>query len=511
MIIIVTFVIALVFFYFYNTRKFNYWADKGVKHDKPVILFGNNAKNFLMKQSRSQAMEEMYWKYPKERVVGFYRSSTPELILRDPELIKQVLISKFTYFYSRGFHPYPKVVEPLMRNLYVVEGDLWKMLRQTMTPAFTSTKLKAMFPLIVETAEKLQARTINAVKSATIIDAKDLMSRYSIDVIGCCGFGLDPDSLNNEDSEFNKLSKEIFNIGFKEFAVGVLKSMFPELAQNLKFFGRFEKKGLNLMKQIQDSKGNKPSGRGDFVDLLLEFKQKGPIEIESLEKSLPNGIPEKVTFEFDDVLVAAQTYLFFIAGYKTTSSASSYTLHQLAFNPEIQKKVQKEIDEVLARHNMKLSYYAVKEMTYLEWVFKEGMRFFPSSGRLMRVCTRQFTFDDINLTIDPGVRAIVPIQALHMDPKYWDRPKEFRPERFHPDEFTDIQKAVYLPFGDGPRNCVGYRLGLMQSLAGLAAVLSQFTVEPAPESVRFPEVDPTSDVVQSPKGGKLPLIFKRRT
>ncbi|KAL0901852.1 hypothetical protein ABMA27_007009 [Loxostege sticticalis] len=509
MFALITFGIVFVVFYLYNTRTFKYWASKGVKHDRPVLLFGNNAKNFLMKQSRSQAMEEMYWKYPKEKVVGFYRSTTPELILRDPELIKQVLISKFTHFYSRGFHPYPKVVEPVMRNLFIVEGDLWKMLRQKLTPAFTSGKVKTSFPMIVERAEKLQSRTLDAVKSG-VIDAKDLMSRYAIDFIGCCGFGLDPDSLNNDDSEFRKLGNDIINIGFKDYAIVVLKEMFPALTQNLKLFGRVEKRAFSLVKQIQDRKGNKPSCKGDFVDLLLEYKQKGPIEIESLEKCLPDGTPEKVTFEFDDILVMAQTCLFFVAGFETSSSTTSYTLHQLAFNPGIQKKVQKEIDEVIAKHNQKLSYDAIKEMTYLEWVFKEGMRFFPSSGHLTRVCCRQYSFDDIGLTIDAGVRVIVPVRALHMDPKYWNKPEEFRPERFHPDEFTATQKAVYLPFGEGPRTCIGTRLGLMQSLAGLAAVLSLFSVEPAPESVRFPDVNPTSDLVQSPKGGKLPLIFKRR-
>ncbi|KAL0819292.1 hypothetical protein ABMA28_008529 [Loxostege sticticalis] len=510
MITLIIFIIVLIVFYLYNTRTFNYWAKRGVKHDKPVIIFGTNAKNFLMKQSRSQAMEEMYWKYPNEKVVGFYRSTTPELVLRDPDVIKQVLISDFSHFYARGFHPYPKVIEPIMRNLFVVEGDLWKMLRQKMTPAFTSAKLKAMFPLIVETAEKLQERTLSNIKSGACIDARDLMARYTTDFIGSCGFGLDADSLNEEDSEFRRLGYDTFNVGFKDFVVAVLKEVFPALTKNLELFGRVEGRMFSLFEQIQKSKGYKPSGRGDFVDLLLEYKQKGPIEIESLEKFLPDGTPEKVTLELDNILVVAQTFLFFAAGFETSSSTTSYALHQLAFNPEIQTKVQKEIDEVLARHNNKLCYEAVKEMSYLDCVFKEGMRLFPALGHLLRECTNQYTFKDLGFTIDPGVKATVPVKALHMDPKYWDNPEEFRPERFLPDQFTAKQKAVYFPFGEGPRNCIGSRLGLMQSLAGLAAVLSRFTVEPAPGSVKFPDVNPTSDIVQSPKGGKLPLIFKER-
>ncbi|XP_063832184.1 cytochrome P450 6B2-like [Ostrinia nubilalis] len=502
--------VVLVAIYLYNTRTFSYWAKKGVKYEKPVVLFGNNSRNFLMQRSRSQMVEEWYWKYPDEKAVGYYRSTTPELIVRDPELVKEVLISGFSHFYARGFHPYPKVIEPVLRHLFIVEGDLWKMLRQRMTPAFTSGKLKVMFPMIVEKAEKLQIRVLAASKSGAALDARDLMARFTTDFIGCCGFGLDGNSLNDEDSDFRRLGFDIFNVTFKDFVVTVLKAVFPALCQNLKFTAKLEDRVFNLVNQVQESRGYKPSGRGDFIDLLLEYKEKGPITIESIEKFLPDGTPERVTMELDNVLVVAQVFLFFAGGFETSSSTTSYTLHQLAYNPEVQKKVQKEIDEVLAKYNNKLSYDAVKDMTYLDWAFKESMRMFPAVGYLLRRCVRQYTFKNMDLTVDPGVRMLVPVTALHMDPQYWDNPKEFRPERHHPDEFTSKQKAVFFPFGEGPRNCIGTRLGQMQSLAGLAAILSRFSVEPAPGSVRFPQPDPTSDIVQSPKGGKLPLIFKDR-
>nr|QEP99752.1 cytochrome CYP6AB51 [Glyphodes pyloalis] len=506
LILIVT---ILVVFYFYNVRNFNYWVKRGVKHDKPVIFFGTNSKNFLMRQSRSDAMEEMYWKYPDEKVVGYFRSTTPELILRDPEIIKQVLISDFSSFYMRGFHPNRHAIEPVIRNLFVVEGDLWKMLRQRMTPAFTSGKLKAMFPLIIERAEKLQEVLLNK-DPGEPVDARDLMARYTTDFIGSIGFGLDTESLNEEDNDFRKLGFDIFNVGFKDFVVVVLKEMFPVLCKDLKMFGRIEKRSFDLVKKILQSRSYKPIGRNDFVDQLLHYRQLGTVEIESIERTLPDGTPERVVFEFDDIIITAQMIVFFAAGFETSSSTTSYTLHQLAFHPEIQKKVQQEIDEVLTKHNNKLSYDAVKEMSYLEWVFKESMRHFPALGHLMRVCTTKYKFSDIDLSIDPGVRVVVPVKALHMDPKYWDSPEEFCPERFHPDNLTIKQKSVYFPFGEGPRNCIGSRLGLMQSLAGLAAVLSRFSVEPASTTIRYPGTDPLSDIVQSPKGGKLPLIFRER-
>uniref|UniRef100_A0A2A4J1G1 unspecific monooxygenase n=1 Tax=Heliothis virescens TaxID=7102 RepID=A0A2A4J1G1_HELVI len=148
-------------------------------------------------------------------------------------------------------------------------------------------------------------------------------------------------------------------------------------------------------------------------------------------------------------------------------------------------------------------------MHYLELVFKEGLRMFPSLGFLLRQCTRAYTFPEFNMTIDENVRVMIPLQSMHNDPKYFPNPDVFRPERFAPEEFDTNNKYVFLPFGAGPRACIGERLGLMQSLAGLAAVLSCFTVEPAPETVRHPIVDPLSSVVQSIKAG-LPLMFHPR-
>ncbi|GBP59925.1 Probable cytochrome P450 6a20 [Eumeta japonica] len=148
-------------------------------------------------------------------------------------------------------------------------------------------------------------------------------------------------------------------------------------------------------------------------------------------------------------------------------------------------------------------------MKYLEIAFLESMRLFPSLGFLIRKCVRKYTLPGTEVTIDKGVMVIVPEQALHTDEKYFKEPDKFIPERFSPDRIKDINKHVYLPFGEGPRVCIGERLGMMQSLAGLAALLHKFSVEPAPISLRNPVSDPTAMITQSIKGG-LPLRVKAR-
>jgi cytochrome P450 family 6 len=455
MIFIALLAIALIALYFYNIRTFNYWKDRGVKHDKPRLFFGTNKDNYLMRKSFTQMLAAAYWNYPGEKIVGVFRSTQPGLVIRDPDIIKRILTNDFVYFYGRGLHHRNEVVEPLLRNLFFADGDLWRLLRQRMTPAFTSGKLRAMFPLVVERAERLQARTLAEAAGSRSLDARDLMARYTTDFIGACGFGLDADSLNDDESAFRKLGRKIFDIGFKEVFVVFLKDVFPEIFKNLKQLGRVEKDLTDLVKAILKDRNYQPSGRNDFVDLLLECRSKGLLIGESIEKKNEDGTPAATTVELDDILMTAQMFVFFAAGFETSSSATSYTLHELAYNPDVQKKVQQEIDQILAKHDNKLSYDSIKEMTYLQWTFKEGMRKFPSLGFLIRKCAQRYTFPELSLTIDEGVRIFIPVQALHMDPKYFPEPEEFRPERFDPDVFDNNLKNIYLPFGVGPRACIG--------------------------------------------------------
>ncbi|CAH2049034.1 unnamed protein product, partial [Iphiclides podalirius] len=509
MIPVALLLVALLALYMYGTRNFKYWEQRGVKYVPPWPFVGNNGRIYLMRRSMTEEIVSAYWDYPEEKVVGCFWATKPELVIRDPDIIKRVLTSDFSSFYPRGLNTHKEIVEPLLRNLFFADGDLWRLLRQRMTPAFTSGKLKAMFPLIVERAEKLQARALGTASTGQILDARDLMARYTTDFIGACGFGLDADSLSDEESAFRKLGAKIFKAGPKEIFVAMLKEVFPEMCKRLKYLYRVEKDMIDLVKSILKVRNYEPTGRNDFIDLLLECKKKGIIVGESIERLKADGTPETATLELDDKLIAAQVFVFFAAGFETSSSATSFTLHQLAYNPKEQVKVQEELDTVLAKYDNKISYEAVKELTYLSCCFKEAMRIFPSLGFLIRQCVRKYTFTEINLTIDEGVYILIPVQALHNDPKYFECPEEFRPERFYPENFNSIEKFTYLPFGEGPRTCIGERLGMLQSLAGLAAILSRFTVEPAPETLRYPKIDPTSGIVQTIKGG-LPLLFRRR-
>ncbi|XP_047998830.1 cytochrome P450 6B2-like [Leguminivora glycinivorella] len=503
-------VVVVVLIYLYGTRTFSYWAKRGVRHDAPIPFFGTAKRQFLHQISVADMYHEMYQKYSSEKFVGYYLMTTPVLVLRDPELIKCLLVSDFNYFSARNMLPMDEHPEPLLKNLFSCEGDLWKLLRQRMTSAFTTGKLKAMFPLIVARAEKLQRVAGEAAASGAEVDVRDLMARYTTDFIGACGFGIDTDTLSDNNNMFRKLGKRIFVQTKRDAIVTILKYAIPSLMTRFHFFSpEVENVTVKLVKTIMAERNYKNSGKNDYIDMLLDLKGKGKMIGESLMHTKADGTPCMAEIEMDDEVLVAQVFLFFAAGSETSSAVSSYTLHELAHHPEHRRRCQEEIDAVLARHDNKLSYDSVREMKFLDMCFSEGMRLFPSVGFLQRMCVKPYIIPGTDMTIDPGVNIIVSVKGLHLDPQYFPDPEEFRPERFHPDNVSAINKYTYLPFGTGPRACIGERLGYMQSLAGLAALLSQFSVAPSISTLRKPIIDPKVLGVQSVKGG-LPLTLTAR-
>lgn len=454
MILIVVAILLLVL-YFYTTRNHNYWAKRNIKYDRPLPIFGNHLTKALGLKSITTVASELYYKYPEEKVVGYFSGVTPELIIRDPDIIRDILNVNFGVFYMRGLGRDVNK-EPLLKNIFNADGDSWRLIRQRLTPAFTLAKLKNMFPLIIKCTDKLNGLGEDIVAKGGECDVRELMARFTTDFIGACGLGIEMDTINNENSIFRDIGKEIFSRSNKEVLLHALWELFPELRSILNLFDpNLEKIFIKMITKVFAQRNFQPSGRNDFIDLLLELSSKGKIVGESIEERQQDGLPKIVEMEMDLMCMIAQVFVFFGAGFETSSSSTSYTLHELAFHPDIQEKIQIEIDQVLAKYDNKLCYDAVSEFTLLDMAFKESLRIFPALGTLHRVCTRKFTIPQIDVTIDPGVKIIIPVEAIQNDPKYFKDPDKFIPERFTSDEEKSRHKYVYLPFGDGPRACIG--------------------------------------------------------
>ncbi|XP_047995654.1 cytochrome P450 9e2-like isoform X4 [Leguminivora glycinivorella] len=221
------------------------------------------------------------------------------------------------------------------------------------------------------------------------------MARYSTDVIGVSGFGVDCDHLKDPSSQYIQLAKRMLSSTARDGLVAFMKWTSPMLYNSTNYWHiEVEREIVSLVKSCMQERCYKPSSRRDFIDLLLELKEDVMAEAadELLKEENVNEITERVELKMDELLMVAQAFMFFAAGFETTASVTGFVLYQLALHPEKQTRCQQEIDEVLARHQGQLSYKAVKEMKYLQMCFKESLRLLPPTGFLIRKCVKPYKF-----------------------------------------------------------------------------------------------------------------------
>jgi cytochrome P450 family 6 len=135
----------------------------------------------------------------------------------------------------------------------------------------------------------------------------------------------------------------------------------------------------------------------------------------------------------------------------------TFMSYELALNQDIQDKLRDEINEVLPRHKLETSYDAVMEMKYLDMIFNESMRRYPIVDRQMRKCVKDFPIPNTKLVIPAGTGILIPIPVLHHDERYWENPNKFDPERFNEENVKKQVPYSFLPFSEGPRQCIGLR------------------------------------------------------
>lgn len=152
----------------------------------------------------------------------------PTVLVRDAEMIKNVLVKDFNYFHDRGFHLEEFVEdEPLLGHLFALNGQKWRNLRIKLTPTYTSGKMKMMFPTIAECGVDLIDVLSEAAEVGESFEAKDLMGRFSTDVITSCAFGIVSSSLKDPNSEFRNFTKGFTQRSFREAVTATVGYIWP--------------------------------------------------------------------------------------------------------------------------------------------------------------------------------------------------------------------------------------------------------------------------------------------
>lgn len=443
---------------------------------KPLPLFGNMKDTTLSRKSMGENYRDIYWKLDGHKYGGAFKLSTPALIVRDPELIKDILVREFTSFHDNVMQLDIDTDPMFGRNPFVLRGERWKITRSQLMPAFTVAKLKPLFPLVEEVCEELKEH-INKNRHTGEFEAKDLCARFTTDVVASCAFGTHGNALRNAESEFRRMGRELIEPGFLNNVKYMIMFMLPGVADILKL--RFVSKNVEgffrrLVQDVVTYREQNNVVRADYLQYLISLKNKASVRETANSQDLA---PQNYTFTDEDV--AAQAITFFGDGFETSSSALGFLLYSLATNPEVQDRVREEVTSVLKRHGDKLTFDSLQEMTYLDMVFAESLRMYPPVTFINRECTKAFKLETpsgASYEVEVGTPVIISVYALHYDPAIFPEPHTFNPDRFSEENKKIRHKYVYLPFGEGPRICLGVRFGTMQVKAGVAAVLSNFVV-----------------------------------
>ncbi|XP_071571381.1 cytochrome P450 6k1-like [Temnothorax nylanderi] len=495
------FIIALIIYLYYK-YDFNFWKKRHVFNPTPSFPMGNITAILTGRKQAGVYAHDVYLKYKDHRIFGGYVFFKPILVIADPNIIEIILKTKFRSFHDRGLNINEKI-NPLFDNLVFINGKKWRSLRKKLSPTFSTRNIKEMFDIVKECGEELTNYLENKAKMRDAIEMKDIFARYTTDVIMSTAFGTKSNCIQDPNNEYRRQSKNILRMKISRFILGMsmpgIMDFFsiPIIDQSINSFY------MNIFEEnVKYRKAHKEIKR-DFMNLLIELMDKDP---DNDEKTDVTSTVSKLTM----VEAASQSFIFFLAGFETSAATSMFAIYELAENQNIQDKVHKEIDEILTKHGG-LTYDAVSEMTYLEKVVNETLRKYPPIPILHRICTEEIDLsivNNVNIRVPKGTPIVIPVLGLHRDPSIYPDPERFDPERFAADEKAKRHRYTFLPFGDGPRVCIGKEFGYIETKVGLVSLLLKYIFKPHPRTAK-PLVYNEKSLGLAIKGG-VHLIIEQR-
>ena len=261
--------------------------------------------------------------------------------------------------------------------------------------------------------------------------------------------------------------------------------------------------------------------RNDFIDLILnairDEGKKGSKEVKEVEgdqfekdaevKSAP-GLEGLSDEEFESLMVS-NLFVFFFAGFETSSLFLSVILWVCARYPEEQERLRAEIDEYVEKNDgsTNLDYMSVQEMPFMDMFVSEALRMYPITI-LERQCVKDYKVPGTNGVIKKGMIVQIPGFAIMKDPAYFKNPEEFNPENFSPESKAERNPYAFLIFGQGPRNCIGMRFALLMLKMCVVKLLHTYRILPSEKTPEKLEIDPLAPG-GAPKGGTWIKLEKR--
>uniref|UniRef100_A0A3B4YIF6 unspecific monooxygenase n=1 Tax=Seriola lalandi dorsalis TaxID=1841481 RepID=A0A3B4YIF6_SERLL len=445
-ILLITFICIFVMYGYWT---YGVFEKLGIPGPKPFMYLGS-----VCRSNPVYYLDDLECAKKYGRLWGTYELKMPMLVVMDPDMLKTILVKEcFTYFTNRRVRTHKINTKRNKRQKNVVQKTLYR-----------SRVMELMFSIMKHHSRKLTDRLQSRLGNDDVIIVKDFFGPYSMDVMASCAFNVDMDSINNP-SGTPLFFHSTFFLYIDRYLLGV--SLFTKTSTA--FFKA-------IVEKIRAERtGSSHQNSGDLLQHMINSQTVNEPRKEEQNKGLT------------DHEIISQVTMFLFAGYETSATTLVFLVYTLARNPEVMKRLQKEIDSTFPNKGP-VQYEALMQMEYLDSVVNECLRLYPPAARIERVAKETVKINGV--TIPKDIVVMIPVYALHRDPELWPEPEEFKPDRFSKENKQSINSYTYLPFGVGPRNCIGMRFALVMAKLALVEVLQNYSFSVCKETEIPLQMDP---------------------
>ncbi len=398
-------------------------------------------------------------------------------LLARPEHAKHVLVDNHRN-YRKGI-VFQKLRRVAGDGLILSEGELWKRQRRLVAPAFQRARLARMAPRVVDAIQDLVGRWERDRVDGEPFDVLPEMSTLALDAVSRAMFGAD---VLDRAAEFHGLVNEAL-----AYSNHLINSY---LAPPMWLPTRRNRNGRRTRNAIDDTirdivRAHRESGedRGDLLSVLLAARDEGTGE------------------GMSDELLLDEMRTFLVAGHETTAIALSWAFYLLGRHPEEAERLRAEVD--VAVGGRVPGFEDLPRLGHARRVIDEAMRLYPPAVATNREALEE---DEVGgWRIPKRANVTVSFWVIHRSPALWEEPERFDPDRFLPERSEGRHRFAYLPFGAGPRRCVGEDFALLEATLALASIAQRFQVEPGSDR----EVHPKPLLTLRPDG-PIPVRLRPR-
>jgi cytochrome P450 len=443
-------------------------ADKPSQHFCPVYPKPRARKASwlgLFFSARKSWLDALYERSYQMKMGEVHLPGLDLYMVNEPELVRQVL--------DQQAQAFPKsqllgdALKPLLgESIFTTNGQQWESQRQMMNPAFAQARVNVAFGAMRAATQEMLQR-LQALPDGAEHDVELEMTHVTADIIFRTIFSLPMEGPD---------AKRVFT-AFAQFQALVPRLMLPSLF-GLKWLV-WPWDAWRSRRAAQEIRGLLASLIRPRYEALGRGQTDGPVDI--LAAFMAARDPQKgEPFSFDALV--DQVAMLFLAGHETSASALSWACHLVAHSPDIQQRMHDEVRQVLGEREPQ--HTDMKSLTLTWRVFREALRLFPPVGFFSREAAKACPMRDKQ--VPQGASVVVSPWLLQRHPGIWQDPDAFNPDRYAEDASRDALREAYLPFGMGPRVCLGTAFALQEAALILSSLVGRFRLEPVPGFVPMP-------------------------